>query len=470
MSTELEISRRRLLRNHDTFIQWVQQILNIAAVATTLVALTQTEDLEFSVPYRSLVVFTVLLMVAVYSAMGVYRRFENIAGAIRHLCRAWGVVIIILGLLSYVTGASEMFSKHVIVNWGVLSILVQIIVYLVTYKIHEWWSVSVRKKIPTLVIGDGAIAERLADKLDRNVWLPDTVVGVVNESGDAKQWQKTRFNLLGRLEDIAGIVAQHSVKRIYVALPFSDTVKLREIQEKLSEINVDLIWAPDIFALNLLNHSVREVSGVPLINLNETPLLAGGPAFLKYTLDKVVSVIALIMLSPLLLTIALLIKLGSSGPIIFRQIRDGWDGTQFYVYKFRSMYVHQEQGIVKQATKDDKRITPIGRFIRKTSIDELPQLFNVLEGSMSLVGPRPHAVSHNKFYSSKVKRYLARHRIKPGMTGLAQINGYRGETNTVEAMEKRVEYDLEYIKNWTFSLDLWILIKTPFSLFSKNAY
>ncbi len=281
---------------------------------------------------------------------------------------------------------------------------------------------------------------------------------------------KYRFKLLGNLENIADIVNGHKIKRIYVALPFEHTQKLQEIQEKLKYINADLIWAPDIFALNLLNHSVREVSGVPLINLNETPLLAGGPAFLKYSLDKVVSLLMIIAFFPVLVVIASIIKFTSKGPIIFKQIRDGWDGKQFYVYKFRSMYLHEEGDIVQQAKKGDDRITPIGHFIRKTSIDELPQLFNVLEGSMSLVGPRPHAVSHNKFYSSKVKRYLARHRIKPGMTGLAQINGFRGETQTVEAMAKRIELDLEYIKNWTFSLDLWILIKTPFALFSKNAY
>ena len=470
-TANIEINRKRLLQNHDTFIQWVQHILNIVVVVVTLFYLAYREEGTISTPYKSLVAFTVLLMIVVYKSSGVYRRFHSVMGGIRHLCRAWGVVIIMLGGLSFVTEiSSNIYSKDVVINWGVLSIVFQIIIFVSTYKIHEWYSRVIRRKIPTIVIGTGGIARHLAKRLTANIWLPDTVVGLIESDENAETQNMSQFPVLGKVSQLVEVVKDNGIKRIYVALPFDQTQHLKEIQKLLKGINVDLIWAPDIFALNLLNHSVREVGGVPLVNLNETPLLAGGPAFLKYTLDKLVSVIALIMLSPLLITIAIIIKLTSKGPIIFKQIRDGWDGNQFYVYKFRSMYLHNDEEIVKQATKGDSRITPVGNFIRKTSIDELPQLINVLEGSMSLVGPRPHAVSHNQFYSSRVKEYLARHRIKPGMTGLAQINGFRGETETVEAMAKRVEFDLEYIKNWSFSLDVKILLKTPFALFSKNAY
>ncbi|TVZ41300.1 putative colanic acid biosynthesis UDP-glucose lipid carrier transferase [Alteromonadaceae bacterium 2753L.S.0a.02] len=466
----VEVRQRRLLRNHDTFIQWLQHILNIACVCGCLVMLTYSEVGEFTVPYRSLIAFTVLLMVLVYKSLGIYRRFENLEGGIRQLCRAWGLVIILLGILSALTGVTDIFSKRVIIEWGVLSILLQIVIFVATYKIHAWYSQNVQKRIPTLVVGAGNMAKHLAERLTTNIWLPETVVGVMTRDAIPITWSNESYPFLGDVDNIEAIVKEKGVKRIYVALAFHNIDKLLDIQERLKNVNVDLIWAPDIFSLNLLNHSVREMAGVPLINLNETPLLAGGPAFVKYTLDKFFSIIALFLLSPLFIAIAIIIKSTSKGPIIFKQIRDGWDGKQFYVYKFRSMYVHQPEKIVKQATKGDPRITPIGSFIRKTSIDELPQLFNVLEGSMSLVGPRPHAVSHNQYYSGQVKQYLARHRIKPGMTGLAQVNGFRGETETIEAMEKRVQLDLEYIKNWSLSLDIKILIKTPFVLLSKNAY
>jgi putative colanic acid biosynthesis UDP-glucose lipid carrier transferase len=179
--------------------------------------------------------------------------------------------------------------------------------------------------------------------------------------------------------------------------------------------------------------------------------------------------LAIIVFSPLLLAIAIAVKLSSPGPIIFKQQRHGWNGKIINVWKFRSMRVHDDQH-VQQASRQDSRITAVGRFIRRTSIDELPQLFNVLQGHMALVGPRPHAVAHNDYYTGKISAYMARHRIKPGITGLAQISGCRGETETIDKMQKRVEIDLAYINNWSLWLDIKILIKTPFTLLSKDIY
>lgn len=190
---------------------------------------------------------------------------------------------------------------------------------------------------------------------------------------------------------------------------------------------------------------------------------------LKALLDRCLAMLAIVVLSPLMAVVALLVKWSSPGPVLFKQQRHGRHGRIIEVWKFRSMRLHDDCD-VKQATRGDPRITPVGRFIRRTSIDELPQLFNVLRGEMSLVGPRPHAVSHNIYYSEKIIAYMARHRVKPGVTGMAQVNGYRGETDTIEKMQKRVEMDLEYINNWSIWLDIKILIKTPFVLLSKNAY
>ena len=258
---------------------------------------------------------------------------------------------------------------------------------------------------------------------------------------------------------------------MYIALPLRLTHLIEKIQDQLFKYNIDIIWAPDIFSLHLLNPSVKEMAGVPLVSLSETPLIAGGPAFIKTIIDKVFSIIGLILLGPLLALIALLIKLNSAGPVIFKQKRHGWDGRVIDVWKFRSMYIHKIQyGDIQQATIDDPRITPVGRWLRRTSLDELPQLINVVRGEMSLVGPRPHAIEHNSYYSDKVGAYLARHRIKPGITGLAQINGCRGETDTLDKMKRRIEYDLEYINHWSPWVDIKILIRTPLSLFTNKAY
>lgn len=463
--------RKRLLQNHDTLVQWIQQVLNVCAVAFSLIFLTLWRDGEVGIHYRTMLAFAVLLMIITYHLFGVFRRFDNVLGGIQHLARAWGVVIIILAWVAFLAKTSEMYSRQVIVYWALIAFILQAIIFVITYEVYKIYRVKYRERKPAIIIGTGTVARHLALSISKNIWLNDKIVGVINYGGDPhNEWLLDNPPLLGTDKDIAEIIDKHGIRRVYVALPFSLIRHVKDVQDLLIDSNLDLVWAPDIFEFHLLNHSVREVAGVPLLNLNETPLMAGGPAFVKSLMDKSISLLALIMLSPILISFALAVKLTSPGPVIFRQIRDGWDGKKFHVYKFRSMYVHQPSKVVKQATKGDPRITPVGNFMRKTSIDELPQLFNVLEGSMSLVGPRPHEVSHNEYYSDKVRAYLTRHRIKPGMTGLAQIKGLRGETGTLDLMSRRVELDLEYICNWSPLLDIKILFLTPFSLFSKNAY
>lgn len=463
--------KKRLLQNHDTLVQWIQQIANLLAVAGSLVLLTWWRDGEVGVQYRTMLAFALMLMVITYHLFGVLRRFDSVLGGIQHLARAWGVVVIVLAWVAFLTRTSESYSREVIVYWALLSFIFQAIIFLITFEAYKIYRLKYRQRIPALIIGTGAVAHHLAGSISNNIWLNDKIVGVINYGDDDEHdWQCERTPLLGNHKNLMKVIEQQRIRRVYVALPFNMVHLIKGIQDELFDSNIDLVWAPDIFEFQLLNHSVREVAGVPLLNLNETPLMAGGPAFMKSMMDKCIAIAAIIMLSPILIAAALAVKITSPGPMIFKQIRDGWDGSKFYVYKFRSMYVHQPEQVVKQATKGDPRITRVGAFLRKSSIDELPQLFNVLEGSMSLVGPRPHAVSHNEYYSDKVRAYLARHRIKPGMTGLAQINGFRGETDTLEAMNKRVELDLEYISNWSPLLDIKILFLTPFTLFSKNAY
>jgi putative colanic acid biosynthesis UDP-glucose lipid carrier transferase len=215
---------------------------------------------------------------------------------------------------------------------------------------------------------------------------------------------------------------------------------------------------------------VREIAGIPVLTLSETPL-TGTRLLIKSLEDIVLSVLIAILIAPILLMVAVAIKLDSPGPVFFRQKRMGWNGKIFRIWKFRSMHVHQpENGVVQQAQKNDPRITRVGAFIRRTSLDELPQVFNVLAGEMSLVGPRPHAIQHDEEYSRRIADYFARHNIKPGITGLAQVRGYRGETKDIEQMIQRVESDIEYINNWSLGLDLSILLRTTTALTGKNAY
>jgi putative colanic acid biosynthesis UDP-glucose lipid carrier transferase len=208
-----------------------------------------------------------------------------------------------------------------------------------------------------------------------------------------------------------------------------------------------------------------------MLNLNASPMI-GMNRFVKAIEDRLLAFLIIIFVSPILLLIALIIKMTSEGPVLFKQLRHGWDGRIIKVYKFRTMKLHTEaKGHITQAKQNDARITPFGKFLRRTSLDELPQFFNVLQGRMSIVGPRPHAIEHNEFYKDSIKAYMQRHKVKPGITGWAQVNGWRGETDHITKMEKRVEYDLYYIENWSLGLDLKIIFLTIFQGFlHKNAY
>jgi putative colanic acid biosynthesis UDP-glucose lipid carrier transferase len=246
--------------------------------------------------------------------------------------------------------------------------------------------------------------------------------------------------------------------------------RILDLLTQLRDTTVSIYFVPDIFVTDLIQGRMDMVGGIPVVAVCETPF-TGLNGIVKRLSDIVLSVLILILISPLLVLIAFGIKAGSSGPIIFKQRRYGLDGKEIIVYKFRSMTVCEDGNIVRQVQKDDQRIKPFGAFLRKTSLDELPQFFNVLQGRMSIVGPRPHAVTHNEQYRKLIKGYMVRHKVKPGITGWAQINGYRGETDTLEKMRKRIEHDLDYLRHWSLRFDLSIIAKTILLVIrDRNAY
>ncbi len=451
------------MQEHKSSARWLQIILDFSLVVGLLYAHAHLRGVAFDTEYRALAILAVLLMAVIYHINGLYQHSSSIYQRFILLTRSWLTVVGLLVGIAFVTKTSTLFSREVILTWTVSALVAQFLSFLVVRNLQMR---NRAEQIRTLVIGNGKLAQHLASHINENPWIPDRVLGLVSTDDDVG----TRHQVLGALADLERVVDTHKVQRIYMALPMQQAELVRPLYLALAQKQVDIIWAPDIFSVELLNHSIRELGGVPLISLSETPLI-GSNAFLKSVLDYSVASAALIALSPLMLVTAVCIKFGSPGPVLFKQKRHGWNGEEINVYKFRSMKLHQEtEGKVTQASKDDDRITKVGRFIRRTSIDELPQLFNVLSGSMSIVGPRPHAIAHNVLYGEQIKDYMRRHRVKPGLTGLAQVNGFRGETRNLEAMEGRVQYDLAYINNWSIWLDIKIIIKTAFVLFDKNAY
>jgi putative colanic acid biosynthesis UDP-glucose lipid carrier transferase len=278
------------------------------------------------------------------------------------------------------------------------------------------------------------------------------------------------FRILGNLDDMVVYARGNRVDMIYLALPLRAEERLRQVVDALQDTTASVYFVPDVFTFSLLTAGFTDLRGIPLISLWETPFF-GTNGWVKRMEDLVLSSLILLAVSPLMLLISLGVKISSAGPVIFKQRRYGLDGHEIVVYKFRTMKVCQDGAQVPQATQNDHRVTAFGRFLRRSSLDELPQFVNVLQGTMSIVGPRPHAVAHNEYYRRLIPGYMLRHKVRPGLTGWAQINGWRGETETLDKMEKRVEFDLDYLRRWSLGFDLKIIWLTFWrSLTDNQAY
>jgi putative colanic acid biosynthesis UDP-glucose lipid carrier transferase len=298
-----------------------------------------------------------------------------------------------------------------------------------------------------------------------NGFFNDTDTGIDSAAGSPEEGP-----VLGDINGVAPYIKKNNIEAVFIALPMNAQPRVLKLLDEMKDTTASIYFVPDIFIFDLIQARIDDVNGIPVVAVCETPFV-GVSGIVKRASDLVIASIALLLLSPLMLAAAIGVKLSSPGPVIFRQRRYGVDGREIVVYKFRSMTVAEDGDKVAQATRGDQRITPFGGFMRKTSIDELPQLFNVLQGCMSMVGPRPHAVAHNEMYRHLIKGYMMRHKVKPGITGWAQVNGLRGETDTVDKMRQRIEFDLDYLRRWSLGFDLQILLRTvKIVLRQTNAY
>lgn len=461
---------RSLLQRRNSLSNAFQALIDGFLVITLTVVLSFVYQGVLTTQYMILAVVLLGLMAVVYDRFGIYRLHGGMTKKLLTLGKAWSIAFSLLFLLAFLTKSTDLFSRVIVSLLYVFGYLFQVAGH-IGFRYLQRFNLARQEQLKALVIGTGELASHIFDRINNNPWLNESVVGAITLNGDsATDVHTDQLPVLGKLEHIGRLIEEKKIRTVYIAVPLDASPLIKDIYHNLLDANVNIHWAPNIFALNLINHSVKELSGIPILTLSETPLI-GTHLLSKAIEDKVIATIALILISPILLITAIAIKLDSPGPVFFRQARTGWDGREFKIWKFRSMRSHQQEGDkIAQATRDDPRVTRVGRFIRKTSIDELPQLLNVLAGQMSLVGPRPHAVQHNIEYSKRIIDYLSRHRIKPGITGLAQIRGFRGETKELSQMEKRVQCDLEYINNWSIGLDLSIMVRTLFALFSKHAY
>ncbi len=443
-------------------------------IAVTVIYYLVTTSLHrgvFSEPYVILLLLLLGAMAFFYDRFGVYYSHSSFTRHVLTLGKAWTYSFVFLLLLGFVTKETETYSRLALGITFVAGLFAQGLIHLLFHSALGWLK-RPEYSTPALVIGDPELAWQIHQRVHDDPWIRQSIVGVVPL--DADPYTPDNGNTLPRLgtiDDVGALIEQHGIRTTYLAVPLNASPAIEPLYFQLLDKNINVHWVPNIYSLPLINYSIGELNGLPILTLSATPL-TGLNRLLKAIEDYVLASVILVLVSPLMLLAAIAVKLDSPGPVFYRQPRTGWDGEVFRIWKFRSMHVQPPEvdAKVQQATRDDPRVTRVGRFLRRTSIDELPQLFNVLAGNMSLVGPRPHAVQHNQEYAGRITAYLARHRIKPGITGLAQVKGFRGETPELELMAKRVEYDIEYINNWSLGLDLAIIAQTAFTLFSKNAY
>ncbi|RFU47714.1 undecaprenyl-phosphate glucose phosphotransferase [Paraburkholderia sp. DHOC27] len=427
--------------------------------------------------------FDCLLVVVFFPALGVYLswRGKPLVDLLFRVSCGWLVVETTGVLISFSLHRSELLSRLWLGYWALAVIALLMVSKTLVYTILKRLRREGFNHKGVAIVGSAPYGKFLIEQMRSRPEAGFSPLVVYEEDGAADTpraaSEPSDAPAIGGVpveRDFAAmiqLVRQRAIRELWLALPISKEKTIHRFVMELRNDFVNIRFIPDVRSLTLFSQPMVDLLGVPAINLAASPI-TDLRVLPKRIFDRLFALAALTALAPLLLVIAVLVKLSSPGPVFFRQKRKGIDGNQFEIYKFRSMRVHKEEsGKITQATRRDPRITAVGAFLRRTSLDELPQFINVLRGEMSVVGPRPHALEHDDIYKDLVKGYMHRYRIKPGITGWAQINGYRGETDRIEKMMGRVKLDLYYMQNWTFGLDLKIVMLTLWKGFvGSNAY
>jgi len=384
---------------------------------------------------------------------------------------AWLLTFLSLIFIAFITKTSEQFSRVVLIAWLVITPILLILARFLLRVIFAQLRQLGLNNRTVAIVGMTQNGFHFARDLENKPEFGYKVVGFYEDRTERGYNEiLNHYPLLGNFNDMILAARRGEWDQIYIALPVEARNRMLRLLDELSDSATPIRLLPDYFTTNLLHSKFIEIADNPVLCIYDSPFSADH-AFIKRIEDLLLGSIILILISPIMLAIAIAVKLTSKGPVLFKQTRYGLRGEKIRVWKFRSMTVCEDGDTVTQATRGDSRYTKIGEFLRKTSLDELPQFFNVLQGTMSIVGPRPHAVAHNEQYRTLIPGYMLRHLIKPGITGWAQVNGWRGETNTIYKMRKRVEFDLEYMREWSLWLDLKIIFFTIFRAFTdKNAY
>jgi putative colanic acid biosysnthesis UDP-glucose lipid carrier transferase len=410
------------------------------------------------------------LLVFALSFPGINRFGQPLGKAMAGLLSGWVGMLAVMGVCGYVLGSLALFDPAAIALWVVAAPALRGAVLVLGRSRLQRSAALHHNRRTAVIIGAGPLGLRVAQALTQSVAHQTQLLGYFDDRRPDRAAPEVQAQLLGTAHSASDYIHSHEVNEVYVTVPLGLQPRIVEMLQRLQGTTADVFFVPDVFAVNVIQGRLRDLHGLPVVGLSETPFY-GVNRMVKRASDLVLASAILVLIAPVLLAVAIGVRLSSPGPVIFKQRRTGESGAEIWVYKFRSMRTMDNGKVVQQAKKGDARITPFGAFIRRTSLDELPQFVNVLQGRMSIVGPRPHAVAHNEQYRQLITTYMTRHKIKPGITGWAQVNGWRGETDTLEKMQARVECDLDYMRNWSLLLDLQIIARTAKQMFfDRNAY
>ena len=449
-------------------------LIDAAVVAGSLWILCRLYEMPWRESYNLPAASAVGLFLLFSYFYGVQRSWRgvSVSGEFGRLWLAWLATVLALLFFAYTFKASAEYSRRVFLTWFALAPLL-----LMVWR--GWFRIllgMIRQRGSVLqnvaLVGAQDLGANLARKLLQAPWLGLRPVGFYDDRTPAggRPLAQEPIQVIGNLKALVRHAREGKVDQIFITLPMSAEKRIKNLIVKLSDTTASVYFVPNFFVSDLLNAKWTSVGDLPVVSIFEAPF-HGIESWLKRFEDIVLSSLILLVIALPMIAIAIGVKLSSRGPVIFRQQRYGWRGDRIEVWKFRTMRVAEGGADVIQVTKDDPRVTRFGAFLRRRSLDELPQFINVLQGRMSIVGPRPHALVHNEQYRKLIHGYMLRHKVRPGITGLAQVKGWRGETDVLDKMEKRVEYDLAYMQNWSLWLDLKIILMTLFVGFtSKDVY
>ena len=464
------------IRSHQSSLAALYRLLDGVLIFATLFLWCIYYDLAFSKDWLIAGLLAATLFAFFAESVELYRswRADTYGRMLGLTAFAWSSVCAVLVLLAYFSKTGEDYSRLAIGSWFLSTLVLLSVWRYVLRRVLFYIRAHDHNTRQAAIIGITQSGLKLARDLAREPQLGIRVRGFYRvpdvASCEFSLLEGGAEPLLGNVEDAVAAAKAGELDLLYIALPMGEEARIAEILRALADTTATVHLLTDLFASNLLHARWYQVGTNSVLSVYDSPI-EGVNGWLKRLEDLLLSFVILVLISPLMLLIAIAVKLTSPGPVIFKQHRYGLDGRPIKVWKFRSMTTQDNGDKVVQASRNDVRITPLGRFLRSTSLDELPQFINVLQGTMSIVGPRPHAVAHNEEYRELVSGYMLRHKVKPGITGWAQVNGWRGETDTVEKMSRRVEHDLQYIREWSLWLDIRIVLMTVFKGFAgKNAY